>query len=138
MNKIKKIGVIGIICCLIIIIISLVSPTKLYGKWYLYNGTDINTDSDISKQLNSKDYIEISKGTMEMFRSDGKNGVSEMNVKLSKIHAGDAVYKYDINKNGEYKILVLELIGYENPHMKETVENGEKIIYVFDKNIDFE
>lgn len=137
MNKIKKIGVIGIICCLIIIVISLVSSTKLYGKWYLYNGTDINTDSDISKQLNSKDYIEISKGTMETFSSDSKNGVSEMNVKLNKIHVGDAVYTYDINRNGEYKILVLQLIGYENPHMKETVENGEKFIYVFDKNINF-
>lgn len=136
--KIKKIGGIGIIFCLIVVIISIVSPTKLYGKWYLYNGTDINTDSDISKQLNPKDYIEISKGIMETFRSDGKNGVSEMNVKLSKIHAGDAVYKYDINKNGDYKILVLELIGYENSHMKQNLENVEKFIYVFDKNINFE
>ena len=53
-----------------------------------------------------------------------------------KIQAGDAVYKYDIKNNGEYKILVLELIGYENPNMKKIVENGEKFIYVLDKNVD--
>ncbi|MGN0027713.1 MAG: hypothetical protein ACI33I_12040 [Clostridium sp.] len=59
-----------------------------------------------------------------------------MKVLGSKIHAGDAVYKYDIKNNGEYKILVLELIGYENHNMKKIVENGEKFIYVLDKNFD--
>ena len=137
MNRIKKMGVISLICCLILGMVIFTSHAKLYGKWYLYIGNDINTDSNISKQINSKDYIEISKGTMETFRSDGKNGISEIKVIGSKIHAGDAVYKYDINKNSEYKILVLELIGYENPHMKKTVENGEKFIYVLDKNVDF-
>ncbi len=138
MNRIKKIGIISLFCCLILGMVIFTSNSKLYGKWYLYNGNDINTDSNICKQLNSKDYIEISKGTMETFRSDGKNGISEMKVLGSKIQAGDAVYKYHINNNGEYKILFLELIGYENPHMKKTVENGEKFIYVFDKNINFE
>lgn len=138
MNRIKKMGVISLICCLILGMVIFTSHAKLYGKWYLYTGNDINTDGNISKQLNSKDYIEVSKGTMETFRSDGKNGVSEIKVIGSKIHAGDAVYKYDINKNSEYKILVLELIGYENPHMKKTVENGEKFIYVLDKNVDFQ
>ncbi|MFU7517731.1 hypothetical protein [Clostridium sp. HCS.1] len=137
MNRIKKIGITLLICCLILGMVIFTSHTKLYGKWYLYTGNDINTDSNISKQINSNDYIEISKGTMETFRSDGKNGISEMKVLGSKIQAGDAVYKYHINKNGEYKILVLELIGYENPHMKKTVENGEKFIYVLDKNVDF-
>lgn len=138
MNRIKKMGVILLICCLILGMVIFTSHAKLYGKWYLYTGNDINTDSNISKQINSKDYIEISKGTMETFRSDGKNGVSEIKVIGSKIQAGDAVYKYDINKNSEYKILVLELIGYENPHMEKTVENGEKFIYVLDKNVDFQ
>lgn len=135
MNRIKKIGITLLICCLILGMVIFTSHTKLYGKWYLYTGNDINTDSNISKQINSNDYIEISKGTMETFRSDGKNGISEMKVLGSKIQAGDAVYKYHINKIGEYKILVLELIGYENSQMKETVENGEKFIYVLDKNI---
>jgi len=138
MKNVKKICIIGLICCLIFVIIISTSHARLYGKWYLYNGNDINTDSSISKQLNSKDYIEISKGIMETFRSDGKNGGAEMKIRGSKMHVGDAVYKYDINKIGEYKILVLELIGYENPHIKETVENGEKLIYVFDENINFE
>ena len=136
MNRIKKIGIILLIFCLILVTVIFTSHANLYGKWYLYTGNDVNTDSNISKQINSKDYIEISKGTMETFRSDGKNGISEMKVLGSKIQAGDAVYKYDINKIGEYKILVLELIGYENSQMKETVENGEKFIYVLDKNND--
>lgn len=136
MNRIKKIGIILLSCCLILVTVIFTSHANLYGKWYLYTGNDVNTDSNISKQINSKDYIEISKGTMETFRSDGKNGVSEMKVLGNKIHAGDAVYKYDINKIGEYKILVLELIGYKNSQIKETVENGEKFIYVLDKNND--
>ncbi|WP_294187376.1 hypothetical protein [uncultured Clostridium sp.] len=136
MHRIKKIGVISLICCLILGMVIFTSHSNLYGKWYLYTGNDINTDSNISKQINSKDYIEISKGTIETFRSDGKNGISEMKVLGRKIQAGDAVYKYDIKNNGEYKILVLELIGYENPNMKKIVENGEKFIYVLDKNVD--
>ena len=135
MNRIKKIGIISLICLLILFTVIFTSKAKLYGKWYLYTGNDVNTDSNISKQINSKDYIEISKGTMETFKSDGKNGISEMKVVGNKIYVGDAVYKYDINKIGEYKILVLELIGYENSQTKETVENGEKFIYVLDKNI---
>ncbi len=75
---------------------------------------------------------------MEPLRSDGKDGESEMKLQGSKMYVGDAVYKYNINKIGEYKILFLELIGYENPHMKRTIENGEKLIYVLDKNIKFE
>ena len=146
MNKNKKFGVIGLICLLILTIGVFVSCEKshnssyeeLYGRWYLYNGNDINTDTNILNQLNSKDYIEISKGTMEIFRSDGKNGISEMKVEGSEIHSGDAVYNYEINKIDEYKILVLELIGYDNTHKKETVENGEKFIYVFDEEINFE
>lgn len=104
----------------------------------MYNGNDINTDSNIIKNLNSKNYIVISKGITQTFRSNGKNGSSAMKVRGNEIHDGDAVFKYDINKLREYKILVLELIGYENPHMKKTVENGEKFIYVFDENINFE
>ena len=146
MNKSKKFGVIGLICLLILTIGVFVlyeksynsSYEKLYGRWHLYNGTDINTDSNVLKQLNSKDYIEISKGTMQTFRSDGKNGISEMNAQGSKIHSGDSVYKYKIDKIDEYKILVLELIGYENPHMKSTVDNGEKSAYVFGEEINFE
>ncbi len=91
MTKIKKFGVIGLICCLILIIVGFVSPTKLYGKWYLYNGNDINTDSNISKQLNSENYIEISEGTKKEFRSDGKNGIAECKVRGNKMHSGDAI-----------------------------------------------
>lgn len=75
---------------------------------------------------------------MESFRSDGKDGFSEMKVKGNKIHSGDAVFKYDISKIGEHKILLLELIEYDNGHTKENVENGEKFTYVFDENINFE
>ncbi|MDV4150863.1 hypothetical protein R0131_08450 [Clostridium sp. AL.422] len=141
MDKNKKFCVIGLICLLILTIVIFVSYEKpynssyeeLYGRWYLYNGNDINTDFDIPNQLNSKDYIEISKGIMETFRSDGKNGVSEMKVQGSEIHSGDAVYKYTINKIDEHKILALELIGYDNTHKKDTIENGEKFIYVFNE-----
>ncbi|MBC2724251.1 hypothetical protein [Desulfosporosinus sp.] len=138
MNKIKKLGVIGLICCLVFIVISFISPTKLYGKWYLYNGSDINTDSNISKQLNPKDYIEISEGTKKEFRSDGKGGVAEFRVRGSKIYSGEAIFKYDVNKIGEHKILVLELIGYDNSHSKVAVQSGEEYTYVLDKNINFE
>jgi len=139
MNKIKKFGAIGLICCLVFIIISFISSTKLYGKWYLYNGSDINTDSNISKQLNPKDYIEISEGTMKEFRSDGKDGVARFRLRGSKIYSGDAIFKYHINKVGEHKVLFLELIGYKMGHSKEFVAaNGEKYTYVLDKNIKFE
>jgi len=138
MNKIKSFGVIGLICCLVFIIISFISPSKLYGKWYLYNGSDINTDSNISKQLNPKDYIEISEGTKKEFRSDGKDGVAGFRVRGSKIFSGDAIFKYDTNKIGDHKILVLELIGYDYSHSKVSVENGEKYTYVLDENINFE
>lgn len=141
MNNIKKYGVIGLICILILVIIistCFTSREKLYGKWYLYNGNDINLESNISEKLNSKDYIEISEGIMKTFSSDGKDGVSEMKVRGSKIHSGDAIFKYDISKIGEYKILALEVIGYDNGHTKGSVENGEKFIYVFDENINFE
>lgn len=137
-TKVKRFTILGLVSLLILIIMVLISPTKLNGRWYLYNGNDINTDSNIKNQLNSKDYIKISNRTMENFQSDGKNGVSEMNVLGSKMHVGDAVYRYDINKLGEHKILVLELIGFDNGHLKESVENGEKFIYVFEKSIDFE
>lgn len=135
MNNVKKIWIIGLVCLLIFGIINFNSDSKLYGKWYLYKGNDINTDSNISEQLNSKDYIELSRGTHKEFRSDEKDGISEMKVRGSKIHAGDAVFKYDINKIDEYEILVLEIIGYDNGHTKGFVENGEKFIYVLDKNI---
>ena len=138
MKKIKIISVIGLVCCLAFIFLSFISPTKLYGKWYLYKGNDINTESDISKQLNSKDYIEITKGTMKTFRSDGKDGISEFTVRGSKIYSGDAVFKYDINEIGEQKILVLKTVGYDNGHEKGSVENGEKYTYVLDKNINLE
>lgn len=142
MKNIKRFGAIGLACLLALIIIVFTSNEKLNeklnGKWYLYNGNDINTDSDISQNLNAEDYIVISKGITQTFRSNGKNGSSAMEIRGNKIHDGDAVFKYDINKIGEYKILILELIGYENPHMKRTVENGEKYIYVFDENINFE
>lgn len=138
MNKTIKLFILGGISCLIIFIIIFTTHSNLYGKWYLYNGNNINTDSNISKQLNSKDYIELSKELMESFRSDGKDGFSEMKVKGNKIHSGDAVFKYDISKIGEHKILLLELIGYDNGHTKENVENGEKFTYVFDENINFE
>jgi hypothetical protein len=138
MNKIKKFGAIGIICCLVFVITSFISPTKLYGKWYLYKGIDINTDSDMYKQLNSKDYIEISEGTMKEFRSDGKDGVAGLRVRGSKIYSGDAIFKYEMNKIGEHKILVLEVLGYDNGHTKWSVESGEKYTYVLDKNINFE
>lgn len=137
-TKVKIFTILGLVSLLILIIIVLISPTKLNGRWYLYNGNDINTDSNIKNQLNSKDYIKISNRTMENFQSDGKNGVSEMNVLGSKMHVGDAVYRYDINKLGEHKILVLELIGFDNGHLKESVENGEKFVYVFEESIDFE
>lgn len=138
MKKIKKFGTIGLVCCLVFIIISLISPTELYGKWYLYKGSDINADSDIYKHLNPKDYIEISEITMKEFRSDGKDGVSGFRVRGSKIYSGDAIFEYKINKIGEHKILLLELIGYDNGHEKWYVENGEKYTYVFEKNIEFE
>lgn len=136
MSNIKKICIVGLVCFVIFSIINLNS--KLYGKWYLYKGNDIKTDSNISEQLNSKDYIEISRGTYKEFRSDGKDGISEMKVRGSKIHAGDAVFKYDINKIDGHKILFLEVIGYDNGHTKESVENGEKFIYILDEDIDFE
>ncbi|WP_238907481.1 hypothetical protein [Clostridium sp. YIM B02506] len=137
-TKVKKITILGLVSLLILIIIAFASPTKLNGRWYLYNGNDINTDSNIKNQLNSKDYIKFSNRTMESFQSDGKNGISEMKVLGNKMHVGDAVYKYDINKRGEHKILVLELIGFDNGHLKESIESGEKFIYVFEKSIDFE
>ncbi|WP_422486863.1 hypothetical protein [Gudongella sp. DL1XJH-153] len=138
MNKIKKIGAIALICCLAFVIISFISSTNLYGKWYLYNGSDINTDSNISKQLNPKDYIEISKGTMKTFSSDGKNGVAGLRIRGSKVYSGDAIFKYRITKIGEHKILVLELIGYKFGHTKYPIKNSEKYTYALDKNINFE
>lgn len=138
MSNIKKICIVGLVCFVIFSIINLNSNSKLYGKWSLYKGNDIKTDSNISEQLNSKDYIEISRGTYKEFRSDGKDGISEMKVRGSKIHAGDAVFKYDINKIDGHKILFLEVIGYDNGHTKESVENGEKFIYILDEDIDFE
>lgn len=138
MNKVKKFSAIGLICCLVFIIISFISPTKLHGKWYLYNGSNISTDSNIFKQLNPKDYIEISEGTMKEFRSDGKDGVAGLKVRGSKIFSGDAIFKYDINKIGEHKILVIELIGYHYGDAKKNVENGEKHTYVLDKNVNFD
>lgn len=137
-TKVKKITILGLVSLLILIIIAFASPTKLNGWWYLYNGNDINTDSNIKNQLNSKDYIKFSNRTMASFQSDGKNSISEMKVLGSKMHVGDAVYKYDINNLGEHKILVLELIGFDNRHIKETVENAEKLVYVFEESIDFE
>ena len=64
MKKIKKIGIIASVFCLLFIIISFISPTKLYGKWYLYTGSDIRYESNISKEINKKDYLEISGGTI--------------------------------------------------------------------------
>lgn len=61
-----------------------------------------------------------------------------MKIKGSKIYSGNAIFKYDISKIGEYKILVLELIGYDNGYTKSYVENGDKEIYVLDENINFE
>lgn len=90
------------------------------------------------KQLNSKDYIEISEGTMKEFRSDGKDGVAGFKIIGSKIYSGDAIFKYEINKIVERKTLVLEVIGYDNGHKKWSVENGEKYTYVLDKKINFE
>ncbi len=138
MSNIKKFVTIGLITLVIFISIIFISHEKIYGRWYLYNGNDINTDSSISKQLNSKEYIEISKGVIEIFNSNDKNSSSEMTILGSKMHVGDAVYKYDIKNIGEYKILVLELKGYKNSYIKEKVEDGEKLIYVFDNNIKFE
>ncbi len=137
-TKVKKFTILGLFSLLILIIIAFASPTKLKGRWYLYNGNDINTDSNIKNQLNSKNYIKFSNRTMESFQSDGKNGISDMKVLGNKMHVGDSVYKYDINKLGEHKILVLELIGFDNGHLKESIESGEKFIYVFEKSIDFE
>lgn len=137
-TKVKKFTILGLVSLLILIILVFISPAKFNGRWYLYNGNDINTDSNIKNQLNSKDYIKFSNRTMESFQSDGKNGVSEMKVLGNKMHVGDAVYKYDINKLGEHKILVLEMIGFDNGHLKESVENCEKFVYVFEESIDFE
>lgn len=135
MNKIKKNSVIALVCCLLFVILSLISPTKLYGKWYLYKGSDIRYESDISKQVNKKDYIEISGGTIKEFRSDGKDSVSDFSLIGNKIYIGDAILKYEIKKVGEYKVLVLREVGYDNGHTKGSVENGEKFIYILDKNI---
>ncbi|WP_326513369.1 hypothetical protein [Clostridium intestinale] len=137
-TKVKKLTILGLVSHLMLIILVFISPAKLNGRWYLYNGNDINTDSNIKNQLNSKDYIKFSNRTMESFQSDSKNSVSEMKVLGNKMHVGDAVYKYDINKIGEHKILVLELIGFDNVHLKESVENSAKFIYVFEESIDFE
>lgn len=138
MSKINKIGAIALICCLAFVVISYISSTKLNGKWYLYNGSDINTYSSISKQLNPKDYIEISKGTMKTFSSDGKNGVARFRIRGSKVYSGDAIFKYKITKIGEHKILDLELIGYKFGHTEYPIKNPEKYIYALDKNINFE
>lgn len=138
MKKNIKFGALVGICCLIFIIIRFISPIKLYGKWYLYNGIDINTDTNIAKHLNINDYMEISPGIMKTFRSDGKDGVSECRVRGSKIHSGDAIYKYEINNIGEHKILVLKLIGYDNCHSRKFVTNGNTYTYVFDKNINIQ
>lgn len=75
---------------------------------------------------------------MKEFRNDGKDGVDGLRVRGSKIYSGDAIFKYEINKIGERKVLVLEVIGYDNGHGKWSVENGEKYKYVFDENINFE
>ncbi|WP_286909507.1 hypothetical protein [Clostridium sp. UBA1652] len=131
----KKFTIIGLIFCIVFIVLTLISPKKFNGKWYLYNGNDINTESNISNQLNSKDYIEISKGTMKTFKDNGKNGISELKISGGKMYVGDAIYKYDINKIEEHKILFLELIGYDNGHIKDFIENGEEYIYVFEEDI---
>ncbi|VYU49025.1 hypothetical protein [Clostridium tertium] len=138
MKKIKKISIIALICCLLFIVISFISPRNLYGKWYLYKGSDINADSYIDKKLNQKDYIEISEGSMKEFRSDGKDGVGDLKVRGSKIYSGDTIFKYKVNEIGEHKVLELEVIGYDNGHEKWSAENGEKYTYVFDKNVNFE
>lgn len=135
MSNIKKICIIGLVCLVIFGIINFNSDSKLYGKWYLYEGSDIRYESDISKQVNKKDYIEISGGTIKEFRSDGKDSVSDFSLIRNKIYIGDVILKYEIKKVGEYKVLVLEEVGYDNGHTKGSVENGEKFIYVFDKNI---
>ena len=138
MKKIKKIGIIALVCCLLFVILRFISPTKLYGKWYLYKGSDIRYESYISKQLNQNDYMEISGGTIKEFRSDGKDGISDFSVIGNKIYIGDAILKYEIKKVGEYKVLVLQEIGYDNGHMKHSIENSEKKTYVLDKDINFE
>ena len=138
MKKIKKIGIIASVFCLLFIIISFISPTKLYGKWYLYTGSDIRYESNISKEINKKDYLEISGGTIKEFRSDGKDGVSDFSVIGHKIYMGDGILKYEIKKVNNYKVLVLQEIGYSIGNNKYSIENGEKKTYVLDKDINFE
>lgn len=75
---------------------------------------------------------------MKEFRNDGKDGVAGLRVRGSNIYSGDAIFKYEINKIKEHKVLVLEVVGYDNGHEKWSVENGEKYTYVFDENINFE
>ncbi|MGX8834061.1 hypothetical protein ACWG0P_07590 [Amedibacillus sp. YH-ame6] len=137
MSKLKKRGLIILICCVIFIVISFIIPKKIYGKWYLYNGNNISTDTNIVKQLNPKDYIEISERTMKTFTSDGKDGIGECNITFNKIHSGDTIYNFNVSNVGEYKILVLEEIGYDDGHTEESIKNGHKSTYVFDKKIEF-
>ncbi|GAA0824949.1 hypothetical protein [Clostridium tertium] len=66
-----------VICCLIsYLFISNLSQPKINGRWYLYAGSDINSELNIVEKLNSKDYMDISETSIKEYRSNGKDGDS--------------------------------------------------------------
>lgn len=134
MSKRKSIFFVAVILILGIIITFFYLSKDLDGKWYLYNGNDIDTDSNINDKINLKDYIEISKETIKYYSGNGKDGVSNIKkIGVNKLHIGDAIFKYEIRKVDKYKILILKEVGYDNGHEKGIVENGVKEIYIFDE-----
>lgn len=63
-----------------IFFISYLSKPKIEGRWYLYNGSNINSEINISEKLNSKDYMDISETLIKEYRSSGKDGVSTYKI----------------------------------------------------------
>lgn len=136
-NNIKIQVLIVIIFLLIVyLFISYPSPAKLYGRWYLYIGNDINTEKNISEKLSSKDYLDISETEVKEYSADGTDGVSFYRKRGNKIYVGDAIFNFSITNISEERVLLLKLIGYNVNGDKWYIENGETLTYVFDRGID--
>jgi len=125
------IGIIAILCCVILYFsIYIFSQIKLNGRWYLYNGNDINTESNLSDNLNEKTYVDITKDKWSEYQSNGKNGFSAYTIKGNQLYVGDSIYAFDISKVGEYKILSLKTIGSNMGNKPTYFEDGNSYTYV--------